>query len=153
MNSLRSELAAFDQNWKDIEINENGNFDPLPDGKYQVAVEEVSLERSKASGRAQVKWTLRVLVGEHKGRLIWRYNGIENFDQATYLKKDLHTCGLDLEKLSDLADRAGELVGVVLEVTLRTKGEFQNCYLNKQIKTPVFSGEQIANDLNDDVPF
>ncbi len=157
MNSLRSELAAYDEKWKDIEINE-GSYENLPDGKYQVAVEEVSLEYSKASNRPQVKWKLRVLVGEYKGHPIYRYNGIENYDQVTYLKKDLHTCGLDLEKLSDLEDRMYELIGVTLEVQLKTKGEFQNCYFNKRLNlsAPV-SGERVASDiaksLDDDVPF
>jgi hypothetical protein len=95
---------------------------------------------------------LRVLAGEYQGRCIFRYNGIANFDQVTFLKKDLHTCGLDLAKLSDLEDRIDELVGVVVEVTLKTKGEYQNCYINKQVKV-ASATERAAADADASLPW
>ena len=49
------------------------------------------------------------------------------------LKTDLHTCGVDIEKLSDLPARLGDLLDVTLEVTKRTKGDSENIYFNRRI--------------------
>ena len=46
---------------------------------------------------------------------------------------DLHTCGLDLDKLSELPSNLEKLINVKLEITKRTRGENENVYINRRI--------------------
>ena len=50
-----------------------------------------------------------------------------------WLKNDLHICGLDLQKLSDLPANLERLLDVKLEVTKRTKGDNENVYFNRRL--------------------
>ena len=50
-----------------------------------------------------------------------------------WLKTDLFRCGLELEKLTDLPSRLEELIGVRLEITKKTSGEYSNTYFNKRL--------------------
>jgi len=54
-------------------------------------------------------------------------------ENLKWLKTDLHTCGLVIEKLSELPARLGDLLDVTLEITKRTKGESENIYFNRRI--------------------
>jgi hypothetical protein len=61
-----------------------------------------------------------------------------------------------MEKLSDLPGKLESLLDVGLEVTKRTKNEFENIYFNRRI---VLSGEDASSepsadhDVNDMIPF
>ena len=54
-------------------------------------------------------------------------------ENIKWLKQDLFSCGLHLEKLSDLPHNLERLLNVKLEVTKRTRGENENIYINRQI--------------------
>jgi len=128
-----TDLATFDEEFEGAPVEDSG-FEPLPDGRYQVAVERVELLRSRA-GNPMLKWTLRVLGPQCQGRLLWRNNVIASAENLKWLKTDLHTCGLDLEKLSDLPANLERLLDVRLEITKRTKDENENVYFNRRIVT------------------
>ena len=125
------DLTQFDGNFEEAPVEER-EYDDIPDGKYQVNVEKVELTRSQTSGNPMLKWTLKILAPKFAGRLLWRNNVITN-DNMKWLKTDLHTCGLKLEKLSDLPSRINDLLDVKLEVTKRTRGESESIYLNRRI--------------------
>ena len=126
------DLTQFEDDYVETEV-EDREFEPIPDGKYQVNVDQVELVRAKSSGNPMLKWTLRILAPRFRGRLLWRNNIIASRENIKWLKTDLHTCGLDLEKLSDLYKHLGQLTGVKLEVTKRTNGDFENVYLNRRL--------------------
>ncbi len=128
------DLAQFDEDFAGAPVEER-DFDPLPDGKYQVVVEKVELTRAQTSGNPMLKWTLRVLGPQHRGRLLWRNSVMASRENLKWFKTDLHTCGLDLEKLSDLPANLQRLLDVKLEITKRTKDENENIYFNKRIVT------------------
>jgi hypothetical protein len=152
MSQHQSELATMDQEWMGIEVEpQQKTYDPLPDGKYQVKVDSVAIEESKTSHRLQLKWVLKVIAGAFQGRLIWRYNGFDSTENLTYLKKDLTTCGVTVTKLSELEENLQFLLDTVLEVQLKTKGEYQNCYINKEIQMP--EDELAGMQLDDARPF
>jgi hypothetical protein len=152
MSQYQNELATMDQEWMGIQVEDKQKtFDPLPDGKYQVKVDSVAIEESKTSGRLQLKWVLKVIAGAFTGRLIWRYNGFDSTENLTFLKKDLTTCGVTVTRLSELEDNLQFLLDTVLEVQLKTKGEYQNCYINKEIQVP---DDGLADlDVDMDKPF
>jgi molybdopterin-biosynthesis enzyme MoeA-like protein len=54
-------------------------------------------------------------------------------ENIRWLKQDLYTCGLNLNKLSELPDNLEKLLNIKLEVTKRTHGENENVYLNRRI--------------------
>ena len=153
-NDDTMDLAQFDDDFVSADVEEK-DFQAVPDGKYQVKVDRVELTRSETSGNPMLKWALKILGPTHKGRLLWRNNVIASKDNVKWLKQDLYTCGLQMDKLSDLPGKLETLLDVGLEVTKRTKNEFENIYFNRRI---VLSDEEAAapsagHDVDDMIPF
>src|ERR1044071_7597113 len=109
------DLSVFDEDFAEAPIEER-EFDEVPDGKFQVQVDKVELTTAKSSGNAMLKWTLRIVGPNYAGRLLWRNNVIATRENVRWLKNDLHVCGLELARLSDLRDHLSELLDVQLEV-------------------------------------
>jgi len=133
------DLAQFDDDFSEAPVEER-EFEEIPDGKYQVNVEKVELTRAQSSGNPMLKWTLKILGPRFAGRLLWRNSVMASKENLKWLKTDLHTCGLDVEKLSELPSRLGDLLDVKLEVTKRTKGESENIYFNRRIVVEDLAG-------------
>ena len=153
-NDDTMDLAQFDDDFVTADVEEK-DFEAVPDGKYLVKVDRVELTRSETSGNPMLKWALKILGPTHKGRLLWRNNVIASKDNVKWLKQDLYTCGLQMDKLSDLPGKLETLLDVGLEVTKRTKNEFENIYFNRRI---VLSDEDAAapsagHDVDDMIPF
>jgi hypothetical protein len=146
------DLADFDQEFDAAEVDD-GEYDEVPDGKYQVNVEKVELTRAKSTGNPMLKWQLRILGPQHRGRMLWR-NSVITQNTLKWLKTDLHTCGLELQRLSDLQSNLGRLLDVKLEVNKRTSGDNTNIYFNKRIVTDDGGQENGSQRLTtDDIPF
>lgn len=128
------DLSQWDEDYESAPIEEN-KFDDVPDGKFQVSIEKVELARAQSSGNPMLKWQLRVLGPNNAGRMIFRNSVMASAENIKFLKNDLHTCGLVLEKFSDLGSRLGDLLDIKLEVTKKTRGEFSNVYINRRIVT------------------
>ena len=120
-------LAQFDGDFVTADVEEK-DFEAVPDGKYQVKVDRVELTRSKSTGNPILKWALKILGPTHKGRLLWRNNVIASKDNVKWLKRDLYTCGLQMDKLSGLQGKLETLLDVGLEVDKRSLGELENSY-------------------------
>lgn len=126
------DLAQFDDEFAEAPIEER-TFEDVPDGKYQVNVEKVDLVNAKSSGNPMLRWELKILAPRCQGRVLFRHNVLATRENLKWLKNDLHICGLDLAKASDLPARMRELLDVKLEVTKRTKGDSTNVYFNRRI--------------------
>ena len=126
------DLAQFDEDFEEAPVEER-EFDDVPDGKYQVKVDKVELARAQSSGNPMLKWTLKILGPKCAGRLLWRNSVMASKENLKWLKTDLHTCGVDINKLSELPARLGDLLDITLEVTKRTRGENENIYFNRRI--------------------
>ena len=133
MGKQSIDLAQFDDGFQKEATEERGDFEIVPDGKYQVAVEKVELTQS-STGNPMLKWTLRILAPRFANRFLWR-NSVFTHNTLKYVKTDLHMCGLDLEKLSELPKHLDRLLDVKLEVTKKTKGDNENIYFNRRIET------------------
>ncbi len=143
-----SDLSAFDDDYDDAEAPAYGN---LPDGKYQVRVDRVELGKSQA-GDPMLKWDFIVLSGEHAGRHLFK-NAVITHKSLPFVKGDLQTLGVALPKFSDLPHHLDGLLDQTLEVTQRTRGEYTNLYINRQITVPV-GGVTAADVLGDEpAPF
>ena len=128
-----TDLANFDDVFEGSEGDER-DFESIPDGKYQVVVDRVELVRT-TKGDPMLKWTLRVLGPTHEGRLLWRNNVMAAPENIAWLKKDLYACDVRLARLSELPANLERLLDIRLEVTKRSKGEYESIYINKRIKT------------------
>ena len=128
------DLTQFDDDFRSETPAERSDMESVPDGKYQVVVEKVELTEAHTTGNPMLKWTLRVLAPRHVNRLMWR-NSVFTANTLKFVKTDLHICGLDLEKLSDLPRNLSKLLDVKLEVTKKTKGDNENIYFNRRIET------------------
>ena len=146
------DLSQFDAEFRAEQPEEKADFESVPDGKYQVIVEKVELAEAQTSGNPMLKWTLRVIAPKFVNRLMWR-NSVITHNTLKYLKTDLHLCGLDLEKVSDLPKHLKKLLDVKLEVTKKTKGENENIFFNRRIenaRTPSKFRQEAGDAL---VPF
>ena len=123
------DLTQFDDDFRSETPAELSDRESVPDGKYQVVVEKVEITEAHTTGNPMLKWTLRVIAPKFVNRLMWR-NSVFTANTLKFVKTDLHICGLDLEKLSDLPRHLSKLLDVKLEVTKKTKGDNENIYFN-----------------------
>jgi hypothetical protein len=149
-NNDNFDLSEFDDEYASAEVEER-DFEPIPDGKFQVQIDRIELTTAKSSGAIMLKWTLKILGPTHEGRLLWRNNVMATQENIKWLKSDLFACGLELEKLSDLPDNLEKLLDVKLEITKRTRGDNENIYLNRRIVMDDIPDSN--NELSDDIPF
>jgi hypothetical protein len=132
MSNKPIDLSQFDAGFRTEQAAERSDYDSVPDGKYQVNVEKVELTEAHTTGNPMLKWTLRIIAPQQVNRLMWR-NSVITANTLKFIKTDLHVCGLDLERLSDLPNHLGRLLDVKLEVTKRTKGDNENIFFNRRI--------------------
>ncbi len=140
-DDFTADLAQFDEEFDQIEPAEKKEFDPVPNGRYQAKIDKVYLDRSKTSSNLMLKWELVIISGQYQGRRLFRNNMLATKENISWLKTDLATAGVVLERTSNLPNRLGDLLDVVLEVSVRNRKEgdrdYQNVYLNKKLDIDV----------------
>jgi len=145
-----TDLSAFDDDYAEAEAPE---FDEVPDGKYQVRVHTVKLARSQKND-PMIKWDTVIISGQHTGRHIFK-NSVITQSSLPFVKADLETLGLKLEKFSELPNHLDALLDLTIDVTKRTKGDYANVYFNKLLNIPGGAGQgDDGSDLaNEPAPF
>ena len=138
MTEERVDLTHLDEEFTTTEIPDQ-DFSPIPDGRYQVNIDRVELGTAQSSGNPMLTWTLRILGPAFKDRILWK-NSVLLSGTLQYVKKDLHTCGVQIQKLSDLPDHLEDLLDIKLEIVKKSKNENFNIFFNKMI-----SGESEDN--------
>lgn len=154
MSETEEKLAELDKEYENAPMPEKGNFDPLPDGKYQINVEEVFFETSQ-SGNLMLKWKFRVISGQFAKRMIFKNSMLQTPKNMEFLKGDLDTCGITLGKLRELQSRLEELLDVKLEVTLKNKKDGDASYTNVYFNSKLIYASDIPDEKgsNGDLPF
>lgn len=146
------DLSQFDEEFRNEQADERDDFESVPDGKYQVNVEKVELVEAQSTGNPMLRWMLRIIAPRHANRVLWR-NSVITHNTLKYVKTDLHICGLDLERLSELQKNLGKLLDVKLEVTKKTKGDNENIFFNRRITTQTAMKPVKGLAGDDGVPF
>ena len=139
---ITATLARYDNAWR-VEADAEPANSPIPDGKYTTIVENVDLTES-SNGNPMLKWTLRITSGDFEGRTLWKNAAITG-SSLKFVKRELATCGLELDAVSKLPEKLGDLLEVNLEVFKRARGEFYDVYFNRRL-------DQVAV-MDDDLPF
>ena len=140
----RIDLSHLDEEYVETEVTEQ-EFTPIPDGKFQVTVERAEIVTTRSTGNPMLKWTLRILGPTYKDRLLWKNNVLIS-GLMEYVKRDLQTCGIHLQGLSELGNHLEELLDLKLEITKKTKGENENIYFNKLIADAAESNYEKASE-------
>ena len=65
-----TDLEGFEADVQAAESN-SGDFEELPHGKYEVALDNIELKPTKKDGKPMIVSVFKVVEGTHKGRLIW----------------------------------------------------------------------------------
>ena len=128
------DIEALEADVKEVEENGGGNFEPIPDGQYEVEVEVMELTTSKA-GDPMLKIWFKVLDGEHEGQRIF-YNKVMQpqndrafglqVHQNNELLRALWDCEKDDVKFTGFEDYAD----LVLDIHEDIEGKFE--YLLKK---------------------
>ena len=150
------DLTKYDDDFKAAEAPASSS-DAIPDGKQEVTVATAQISESKA-GNPMVKWNLVINGEKYDGRHLFRNNVIGSKEQIAWLKKDLQTAGVKIEKLSDLNKMAdadgyiGALANVRLRVTVKNKADGnQNVYIDRLL--PGKAEPKPVDPKSADVPF
>lgn len=140
--------------------------DAVPDGTYTAYVDHVELTRTKTDKR-RLAWRLKIIGPNHIGRCVFSGHMLETPQNLQWLKRDLKTCGIELAAWSELPRRLADLLDLVLEVQVKTKGDFTNCYFRKRVELAdgvnpreLAASQQGGNSMDataalfsDDIPF
>lgn len=128
------DIEALEADVKEVEENGGGNFEPIPDGQYEVEVEVMELTTSKA-GDPMLKIWFKVLEGEHEGQRIF-YNKVMQpqndrafglqVHQNNEMLRALWDCEKDDVKFTGFEDYAD----LVLDIHEDIEGKFE--YLLKK---------------------
>lgn len=147
--NLSSFLASMESQWKERSkaSKERPSFENLPDGRYLTKVADGRVEESQASGRPQTCLEFVVVSGDQEGEIIRHYTGLNQETSLEFLARDIAAFGYDPEEVrfSQLPALLEEIAGreSYVKVRLRTKGEFQNCYI-EQVMPEGWQPETVA---------
>lgn len=124
----------------------------LPDGKFQVMIEEADIGHAQ-SGRLQVVFKLKVAGGEFINRVAYKRDGIDNEDAIGWFKSGLERLGVETDGLkgTDYPGVLKELVGSFCEITAKNKADsdYTNYYFNKALDDDEVDTEGL-DDIGDD---
>lgn len=136
---LKKKIDAAKKLWKGARDTAaaGGDFTELPDGRYLARLTKAEVTESKSSGRLQVAWTYKIAEGEYEGDTKMDFDGIETADNLTFLARKLRRFGFtslpdDLEEVIQLLEELGKRKPLC-KISLKTRGEFQNVYVDKAI--------------------
>lgn len=125
--------------WKEgqVKFEEGGTGIPeYDDGKYKAKVVKAWAEQSQTSSRWQNVIEFKFLDGEYKGKSVRQYQGVDTDWGVSILLQTLSKLGLEIESPEDIesADKKLTKKQPVVEIRLRTKGEFQNVIVSAPLE-------------------
>lgn len=104
----RLDLTRFDEDYARIAQEADG-WDTVPDGYYQVRVEDVRLAMTQTTGNPMLIWRLRIAGPAHAGSVLTKTRIITS-KTLGQVKRDLSYFGVSLDRFSDLPDHLEEMV-------------------------------------------
>ena len=76
-----------------------------------------------------------VSEGTHRGRKLWYHRTITE-KTLKWVKQELVVCGLNVPRISEVAEHLPSLTMARLDITIRTKNEHRNIYFNRRLDLP-----------------
>ena len=123
-----ADLGGFDA----TKIAPQGDRTPLPAGDYKVVIEKSEKKPTKKGTGHLLELVLKVVDGEHSGRMVWERLNIWNPSQdaakiaASTLSAICHATGVMKPNASEQLHNIPMIASVVVEERKDAKGEFSN---------------------------
>jgi hypothetical protein len=134
-------LKSLENTWKQAQAaaGESSFGTVVPDGRYVSVISQATIGESQSSGRLQIAWEYVISEGEFTGEAIRDYDGLETEMNLTWLGRKLSRLGYDFAAMG-FSDLPAVLEDILKSkpsvlVRLRTKGEYQNAYIEKLLST------------------
>lgn len=123
-------LNGFDAS----QVDPNVSFDPVPEGKYLVAITESEMKPTKNGKGSYLQLTFTILEGDFRGRMLWARLNLNN-PNATAVK-------IAKSELSSICHAVGvmeprdsvELHNIPLLVNVKVKKRNDNDELTNEVK-------------------
>lgn len=145
-------------------------FGKLPDNSYHARLDKIYIAKSKASDRWQTVMEFEVLSGSYAFRKVFKFCQMSTEENLNFLTNDLWRLNVPKSfKWANIEKEFAKVVDHIYEITLQTKGEFQNVYIQKELNPDqVLQGEAVKDKvlgaitpgdttpltpLEDDIPF
>ncbi|WP_424474819.1 DUF669 domain-containing protein [Oceanobacillus kimchii] len=123
------DLDAIEEDVKEVEENGGGDFEPVPDGEYEVEVEKMELRESKKGDPMLTIW-FKIIEGELEGQRIF-YNKVMQpqndkafgfqIHQNNDMLRALWDCEKDDVKFTGFADYAE----LIMDIHEDIDGQFE----------------------------
>jgi hypothetical protein len=139
-NALKNKLKKAQDNWQGAreKAKESSGFTEVPDGRYLAHLTNAQIGESRSSGRLQIQWTWTISDGEFEKDTKLDFDGLETEDNLVFLGRKLARFGYELpEDITEISDILDELIEKqpLARIRLKTKGEFQNVYVDKLMRS------------------
>lgn len=153
-------LEEFNEIYKNIEIDDNKEFDKIPYGTYKVLVHKLEIRDTKDMTRKMLSWQLKIVEGALNGRIIFKNTVIQE-NTMKMIKGDLMSFDVALENISDLYDNMHRYLDLVIAVEVKQNvknPQYDNVYFRKLVGSPAKEKtiyEQSNSDPRNfnDIPF
>lgn len=130
-----------------------------PDGTYQARLDVCRVGKSK-NGRLQTHMKFEIVHGEHEGRTIDKWAGMESSDQLDFLTKDIWNLAGDKFpfKWTEVEKVYEKLLDTIAQVVTKTdeKSGIQNVFIQRKIteaKPSPNKPKEANKSVDDDIPF
>ena len=148
---LKNKLKKAQNDWENArsKAKETTGFTEIPDGRYLANLTDGVIGESKSSGRLQIQWTWTIADGEFEGDTKLDFDGLETEDNLVFLGRKLARFSYELpEDITEISDILEELIEKkpMARIRLKTRGEFQNVYVDKIIQSSSDDGEGSDDD-------
>ncbi len=154
MSGFQARLKKLGTNWKKASARDTKQFagSEIEDGRYIAAITLMEINESMSSGRLQCHIEYSITDGPETGTTIHSYDGLETEDGLFYFQRKLAKLGVaipdDPAALPDACARI-EKEKPIVRIRVKTKGEFQNTYIDKLLGEGAASAEpaRVAGDV------
>lgn len=139
-NDFKKQLAASKGNWKAAqkkvtETRGKAGAPEFEDGIYLAKLASAELGEWNEKLKVLFKW--KFMDGEYEGQVIHDYQGINSEENLYYLGRRLEDFGYEMpDDPTELPETLAAIVGEkkLCKIRLRTKGDWQNVYLQKVLE-------------------
>ena len=159
MTDFADDLAVLDQEHDTSKVKFQ---EKAPDGAYQARLDICRVGRSK-SQRLQTFMRFEIVHGEHEGRIIDKYAGMETTENLDFLTRDIwNMAGEKVQfKWKDVESVYKKILDTIVEIRAVTNEEsgIQNVFIQRKItkingkKDDRADAKKGKPPIDDDVPF
>lgn len=149
------DLSAFDDDYARAEVRSpEPQAASVPDGFYDVRIEEARLSRTARTNNPMIVWRLRILGPTHEGAALSKTRVITQ-KTLPFLKEDLELLGVRLERLSDLEPHLARTVHQTVRISKKLSSSgWTDIYFVKPLTHAAAAAENgFPAGIEDNLPF